>query len=651
MFAGVGVDLIPPADGTRRSPAPSSAAPPPATASSAPVSPAAPAALAAPSPAAPCDEDFGSELRRLRTERGLSLSALSRLLHYSKGYLSKIENGTKPAGHDLARRCDELLHADGSLLRLAEATAPAGDPALTVTERPVPAAPSDLGVPCPYLGLAAFGPADTRWFAGRESALCALLDRLAERAGQGPLALVAPSGAGKSSLLRAGLVPALQRGALPSARPGARRVVVCTPTAQPLTTLRRLLDAGSASVAAASASLADASAPASALGLAVVVDQFEEVFTLCPDPAERRAFIQALDELATAPDGTPAAEATLVVLGVRADFCGRCLDHPELVPVFTRGLLALGPMTGAELHEAITRPAAEVGLLLEPGLVEVLLRDLGPVEPPHCLDPADHATATAALPLQPGVAGVLPLLSHALLATWQQREGRTLTVAGYLRTGGVHGAIAATAESLFAGLSADGRQTARQLLLRLVHVSEDNETTRHPVAHDQLVRRLPTPEPGDMADPSTATRPRPLSQRLPQWLSRRLSRRLPRPVSLRRLSLRQLLPTAAAPLPPPRRPQGEASPATAAVLNAFVQARLITVDSQTVLITHEALIRAWPRLRGWIHADRAACWSANSSPRPPSSGSANGAIPRRSTGAPGSRSPPSTYAIRGAEPN
>ncbi|MEZ0014152.1 helix-turn-helix domain-containing protein, partial [Kitasatospora sp. GAS206B] len=501
-------------------------------------------------------QEFGAELRRLRTARGLSLSALSRLLHYSKGYLSKIENGSKPAGPDLARRCDQLLDADGALVRLADPEpaperAPGGLPAPAATDR----APT---LPCPYPGLAAFGPQDARWFAGRESALTALLDRLAERAGHGPLALVAPSGAGKSSLLRAGLLPALRRGALPTTRPGPQRVVVCTPTGRPLTALRRALEAEppTADSPHAEALVPRPTGDGGGSGLVLVVDQFEEVFTLCPDPAERRAFIQALCELAADPGPSP----TLVVLGVRADFCGRCLEHPELVPVFTRGVLALGPMTAAELHQAITGPAAEADLLLEPGLVEVLLRDLGLAGIPHPAgSPEDPATAIAA-PLQAGLAGVLPLLSHALLATWQQREGRTLTVAGYLRTGGIQGAIAATAENLFAGLTGEGRQTARQLLLRLVHVAEDSEATRHPVPLDQLrtPAAAPVPSPG-----------------------------------------------AAAALASGSTSGSSAGDQVGPVLDAFVQARLLTVDSETVLITHEALIRAWPRLRGWLHADRA----------------------------------------------
>ncbi|MFI9275670.1 helix-turn-helix domain-containing protein [Kitasatospora sp. NPDC052896] len=558
---------------------------------------------------APETEEFGAALRRLRTSRGLSLTDLSRLVHYSKGYLSKIENGGKPAGSDLARRCDQVLRADGTLLRIAERpVAPRVVPACDV-----PRLPPEPDVPCPFPGLAAFRPHEAAWFAGRDGALGALLDRLGERAGRGPLALVAPSGAGKSSLLNAGLLPALERaGSAARGGLGRRRAVVCTPTAHPLTELRRALGGVG---------------PAEELLL--VVDQFEEAFTLCADEEERRTFVRVLCLLAApvGPDGSglsaanaaalaaagltelveaarggrptgaavgaaagiphqagpvpPVAEPVpagsagtpesavpdsadraatappVVVLGVRADFCGRCLEHPELVPVFTHGLLALGPMTGAELRESITRPTTRAGLLLEPGLVEVLLRDLGL--------PAHDAGADPGLPEPhsgPGPTGVLPLLSHTLLATWQQREGRALTVAGYLRTGGIHGAIAATAENVFTRLSPAEQQTARHLLLRLVHVSDDSEETRRPVGREQLLQQLPKPGP----------------------------------------------PYRSALVPDATVPAGAATwsrPSPAAVLDAFVRARLLTVDSETVSITHEALLRAWPRLRGWLHADRA----------------------------------------------
>nr|BEK63709.1 hypothetical protein KPHV_09360 [Kitasatospora purpeofusca] len=530
---------------------------------------------------------FGAELRRLRHERGLSLTALSRLVHYSKGYLSKIENGGKPATLDLAQRCDDVLRADGALVRLLEpardraAVEPeAGTAAAAAAETAAEseggaestAAPAPDDGPCPYPGLAAFGPDQARWFAGRTDTISALLRRLAERAGQGPLAVVGPSGAGKSSLLMAGLVPALRTGALRTEDGVERRVVVCTPTAHPMTVLGTVLRHadGEPSVGAGS-------------GLALVVDQFEETFTLCTDEQERRAFVRSLCALATA------RPATLVVLGVRADFCGRCLEHPELVQVIGQGLFALGPMTTAELRESITCPAAEAGLRLEPGLVEVLLRDLGThgagsddvgghdgsghnagaygSDSQQGSDPRQGSGARqgggpnrAAGPGQAfaGAPGVLPLLSHALLATWQQRTANTLTVDGYLRTGGIHGAVAESAERVFTRFGPADRELARQLLLRLVQVGPEGEEFRRPVPRSELLAPLPGP---------AAAQDRPAAPGTGTGTDDR----------------------------------NEAAP----VLDAFVRARLLTVDRDTVAITHEALLRAWPRLRHWVHTDRA----------------------------------------------
>ncbi|WP_443056309.1 ATP-binding protein, partial [Streptomyces sp. IBSBF 3136] len=176
-----------------------------------------------PAQAAP---SFPAQLRRLRRERGLSLADLARQTHYSKGYLSKIETGVKRATVDVARQCDHVLRAEGELLRLVRQTAPAEDGGQA----------ADTGAAaCPYRGLAAFTPQDAAWFFGRERATAALVERVFQRLGGGPLLLVAPSGAGKSSLLNAGLVPALQRpGGFPM--PGADRwpVVALTPTAHPL---------------------------------------------------------------------------------------------------------------------------------------------------------------------------------------------------------------------------------------------------------------------------------------------------------------------------------------------------------------------------------------------------------------------------------
>ncbi|MFJ5549224.1 helix-turn-helix domain-containing protein [Streptomyces sp. NPDC093225] len=501
-------------------------------------------------------EEFGPALRRVRGERGLSLAALARLVHYSKGYLSKIENGGKPPTADLARRCDTALGAAGALARLVPDVPPARRP----EARPGPGpGPGD----CPYRGLSAFGTEDADWFFGRERATAALLDRLGTRAGTGPLAVVAPSGAGKSSLLRAGLVPALRRGAGGGgpAGTGAWRVAVCTPTAHPVAELLRTLgsvgvpppgvpesgpggtgpgagpEAGAAQAVGAGPGTAARTAPRTApntvpapAGVVLVVDQFEEVFTLCRDEAERRAYLAALTSLAgprspdAAPDraGPDGGGPVLVVLGLRADFSGRCLAYPELAEVFTHGLYVLAPMTPEELRTAVTGPAERAGLLLEPGLVELLLRDAG----------TEDGTAA-------GAAWALPLLSHALLVTWYARAGRTLTVEGYETTGGLRGAVARTAEEVFTGLDRTGRDAARRMLLRLVHVGDGDVETRRRTAPDRLAAGVTDPR------------------------------------------------------------------AAAAALDAFVRARLVTAGASAVQISHEALLRAWPRLRDWIHDDRA----------------------------------------------
>jgi hypothetical protein len=163
--------------------------------------------------------------------------------------------------------------------------------------------------------------------------------------------------------------------------------------------------------------------------MVLVVDQFEELFAPEVAESDRRAFIDALTA-AAAPAGD--RRPVVVVVGMRADFFGRAAEHLQLQPALSTPLV-VGPMTGEQVREVIRRPAAEVGLVPEAGLVELLLRDL------HLDRHADGAARLAT--------GALPLLSHALLATWQRREGRRLTAAGYLASGGVQNAVAATAEA------------------------------------------------------------------------------------------------------------------------------------------------------------------------------------------------------------
>ncbi|MEU5249644.1 helix-turn-helix domain-containing protein, partial [Streptomyces asoensis] len=519
-------------------------------------------------------------MRRLRRQRGLSLADLARRSHYSKGYLSKIETGAKRATVDVARRCDLILEAEGGLLRLltdamAAAEASDGTAATGRTARPGQAPDSGPGqggagsgrtdpdAVCPYRGLSAFTTDDAGWFFGRERATAALVERVFERIGSGPLMVVAPSGAGKSSLFNAGLVPAFREpGGFPM--PGAERwpVVVFTPTAHPLEELltgvakaldgdpglsvRQLRDRPEALLEAVRRMVDDGALPDGdrqppPVRPVFLVDQFEELFTLCSDDDERRAFVRVLCALSTSHGPSEGArgasgDPAVVVLGVRADLSGRCLEIPDLVPVFTDGLFVLAPMSVSGLREAVTRPADLAGLTLEPGLVPLLLRDAGLRDEPA--DPSGGAPEPGHPLPDVTPSGALPLISHALLTTWQRREGATLTVAGYERTGGIRGAVARTAEDVFAGLYPSEQQTIRRILVRLVHVAEGTGPARCRMSRAALMERL--------TDTDGAT----------------------------------------------------------AALDAFVRARLITADRDTVEIAHEALLHAWPRLRGWIDADR-----------------------------------------------
>ncbi|WP_327105989.1 nSTAND1 domain-containing NTPase [Nonomuraea glycinis] len=341
---------------------------------------------------------------------------------------------------------------------------------------------------CPYPGLAPFGPEQARWFFGRDELVAELIDRLDRRLRTGGVQMVVgQSGAGKSSLLCAGLLARLRQGALA----GSERwpAVVLTPTGDPLYALAAHLcaliggdpDSVAAELAAGSAHLdrlLDRHAAAEGRGepFIVIVDQFEELFTLCADDGRRRLFIDLLTHLASRPDGSGgrARPPVLVVAGVRADFYAACADHPPLRPALQDRPLLVGSMTGAQVHEAIVCPALDVGLDIEPGLIEVLLRDLG----------AGPRQGEAGYE-----AGRLPLLAHALRVTWQQRHGATLTVEGYKTTGGIAHAIATTAEWVFAGLDDAGRRVARPLLLRLVKIGDGDgaNDTRRRVPRTALV--------------------------------------------------------------------------------------------------------------------------------------------------------------------
>jgi hypothetical protein len=219
--------------------------------------------------------------------------------------------------------------------------------------------------------------------------------------------------------------------------------------------------------------------PPDMVRVVLVVDQFEETFALCADEQQRQLFIRALCAGATSSDSRQ--PIALVVLGLRADFYGNCAAHPELVDALRHGQVLLGAMDMTELREAIEKPAHAVGMEVQPGLVEVMLGDLG----------ADDSGVAGAVRYEPGA---LPLLSHALLTTWQQRHGRTLTVGGYRLTGGIRGAIADTAERAYRQLDPAGQRIARQLLMRMIRLGEGTDDTRRRLDRIRLT--------GDVADPA-----------------------------------------------------------------------------------------------------------------------------------------------------
>ncbi|AZK93108.1 MULTISPECIES: nSTAND1 domain-containing NTPase [Streptomyces] len=326
----------------------------------------------------------------------------------------------------------------------------------------------------PYRGLARFEPADRALFFGREE----LLDRMVELvAAHRVVILAGASGSGKSSLLRAGLVPRLQepgntpvscagiRLLAPGSRPAAAHAHVLTPAAPRGRTGKRTAETGTRPAEATSADGGTSRKRIPARDTVVVVDQFEEVFTLCHDPEERAGF---LDLLLTARDP---GNGLRVVIAVRADFYGHCTEHPGLVEILRTAHLALGPMNPAELRQAVVGPARAAGLIVERELTARIVEE------------------TTAEP------GGLPLMSHALLEVWRRRRGRTLTLAAYEAIGGIHGAVADTAEHTYSRLAPAQAQHARRILLRLITPGQGAQDTRRPAPRAELEAGAPDDAP------------------------------------------------------------------------------------------------------------------------------------------------------------
>ena len=385
-------------------------------------------------------QTFGDLLKYLRRREHLTQLELSIIAGYSEAQIGRLEkNQRRPDITALKALFIPALHLDN-------------DPDITMRflELAESARQEDAPIPgvAPYKGLLFFDEGDADLFFGREALTAHLTDRvtaLTTDASTRLLAVVGASGSGKSSLVRAGLVVSL--------RHAGWDVRVFTPGANPLRALEMQIDRDQVR--------------AESDRFLIVADQFEEVFTLCRDESERAMFIQKLIALAQ-----HASHKTTVVITLRADFYSHCAQYPTLRKAVAAQQEYIGQMTTEELRRAIEEPAHYGKWEFEPGLVDVLLQDIG----------ADGAR-------QPEP-GALPLLSHALLATWEHRRGRTFTLDGYHASGGVRGAIAETAESVFTDqLNREGQELAQSVFLRLTELGEGTEDTRRRAALNELVNR------------------------------------------------------------------------------------------------------------------------------------------------------------------
>ncbi len=450
--------------------------------------------------------EFASALTRLRNRAGLSVREVAKQLDQPAstigGYLS---GGHLPniSQTDMFRSLLRTLRVDEG--QQLEAWVEA---LVRVRQKPGPRPASEL---CPYPGLESFRTEDARHFFGREELTRRVVYRAAEIIEQrrtAALVVVGASGSGKSSLLRAGVVPTVMQGGIKD-RATWQAAVFC-PGDRPLENLAEALSGLAVE-------------PGPGTNVLLVLDQFEEVFTTCPDDGARQAFLEKIVGLAAPQDvGKP---VSLVMLGLRADFYPRAAQEALLVPVLQDNQIIVSPMGGEELRRAIVEPARQSGMTVDDDLVQLLLSEVAP----RGISAGAHG------------AGVLPLLSHALRETWSRASRNTMTAADYRGTGGIAGAVQKSAEETYLGLGEDDRALARRILLRLVNV-EDTLTRRRAAWIDL---------PGCSCDSA-----------------------------------------------------GDAGCPLHRVVNQFVSSRLLTAEAETVEISHEALLNAWPRFHDWIEADR-----------------------------------------------
>jgi transcriptional regulator with XRE-family HTH domain len=510
--------------------------------------------------------EFAGLLRQLRAEARLTQEELAEAAGLSPRSVSDLERGiNRTARKDTA----ELLAGALGLAEAARAVfvaaargrAPAAEVLAAVRGEASPAsedlAPAESLVwsGCPYLGLVPFEERDARVFYGRGELVAQLVQRLAGRLdGAGMLVVAGESGAGKSSLLRAGLMPWLAAGALgPGSERWPRRVI--QPTGRPVRELAmQLAEVAGADPVSVYRSLSAApgeapmlvelavrtaagrrpapgpDGPAHAAAcvpprLVLVVDQFEELFTAAGDEeagrAEREGFIAALHAAATVPAGPQALPPALVVAAVRADYLGRLIADPALKAWVDAGLFTVGPMSEAEVRLAVTGPAAEADLAVEPALVEAVIAELR------------EGTGGGL------GSGVLPLMSQAMPATWQYRDGSALTLRGYRRAGGVADAVNRSAQAAYDTLTSRQQDAARQVFTQLTVITPDGQLARRRCHRDDL-RSAGSPVAADID----------------------------------------------------------------AVIDVFSAQRLLVLGKDSVEISHDALLQAWKQLRDWLGDDQ-----------------------------------------------
>src|ERR1700722_13443067 len=499
---------------------------------------------------------FGGLLRQLRAEAGLTQEELAEAASLSPRSVSDLERGiNRTARKDTA----ELRAAARGVaepvrplfVAAAHGRAPAEDVLAALHEAAAPEATAPAGPAWPggpYLGLVPFEEREAQLFYGRDELTDQLVRRLAERLRDAGMLLVAGgSGSGKSSLLRAGLMPRLCAG-----ERWPRRVI--RPTASPLRELAMHLAEmagadpvsvyGSLSAAPDEAPMLAGQAARTAAGrgadqgpggpadaapprLVLVVDQFEELFIAGEDseidPLERKAFITALHAAATIPAGPGRLPPALVVLAVRADYLGRLIAYPPLKAALDAGPFTVGPMSEAELRLAVTGPAAEADLVVEPAVVEAVIAEL-----------RDESGGGLGLG-----SGVLPLMSQAMAATWERREGNELSVRGYRRAGGVADAVNRGAQAAYDALTPSQQDAARLVFTQLTVITPDGRFAR------RRCRRA------DLSSPGT--------------------------------------PMAAD---------------VDAVIGVFSARRLLVLGEDSVEIAHDALLQAWKQLRDWLGDDQ-----------------------------------------------